>query len=914
MTIKLSKDKISVLATAFLLAVFLFLSPKVLAATFVDDTQAEFNAGTYSNTAWDTNHVELSSGQTSGTFTSQVFDGGTTANWSQLGWSETLTSVDKLIAVDVAADVWKSIDNAPTWSLVKDDYNSTDGNNATDLVIDGNKNVFILNNQAVWKSTDAGASWTKVSSDYNGAEGQNGVRIGQDGSNNLYISEADEDIWYSADSGANWTKKATNMNSGNGNAGGLVGVSSTLYLADAQSDIWKSTDSGANWTLVKDDYNGADGNGTGYMIASTAGNLYIVYNQAAWKSMDAGTSWTKITTDYNGSETQNAVVMAINSSGHLFIVEGDEDTWRSIDDGTNWVKQATNFNGGNGNIVGLGYIPVSTDLTFAARSGSANPPTDSFAGSLTDPTGGSPGVSSARYFQYRTIFSSEDGGVIPELASVTITYSLPDTTAPAAVSNLALSSPSNSAMTVSWTAPGDDGSTGTATSYDLRYSTSAITSGNFSSATQVSDEPTPSVAGTSQTMTVSGLSAVTTYYFAIKTSDEVPNTSSISNVVSLATTATPDTTAPAAVANLAASNASASTIDLAWTAPGDDASSGTATSYDIRYSTSNITTGNWASATQVSGEPTPQVAGTNQTLTVSGLSSGTTYYFAIKTSDEVPNESNLSNITSLATGAAEPAQPTNITIPNTGGGPSGGVQATTARFAGQAYPGSKIEVLRKDNINPQYTNIPLKFYEISPEGVFQVTLSALMQGEYFFALSAKDKDGRTTGTVPFSVNFISANSLVAEDIFLPPTVGLSKTVVSKGSDITVTGYSAPGSEIEIVFDSVNKAAVTSDKNGSYGLATSTTSLKLGEHNVKVRQKNQSGRYSDFSLTRVFRISQLASPKADFNGDDKVSIADWSIFLFRWAAKDPKLKQTVDLDGNGAVNIADLSIFLKLIKI
>ena len=46
----------------------------------------------------------------------------------------------------------------------------------------------------------------------------------------------------------------------------------------------------------------------------------------------------------------------------------------------------------------------------------------------------------------------------------------PDTTPPAAVSNLATSSPTTNSITLNWTAPGDDGSTGTATTYDIRYS------------------------------------------------------------------------------------------------------------------------------------------------------------------------------------------------------------------------------------------------------------------------------------------------------------------------------------------------------------------------------------------------------------------------------------------------------------
>ena len=45
---------------------------------------------------------------------------------------------------------------------------------------------------------------------------------------------------------------------------------------------------------------------------------------------------------------------------------------------------------------------------------------------------------------------------------------------------------------------------------------------------------------------------------------------------------------------------------------------------------SAINDSNWAVATQVTGEPAPAVAGTIQNMVVSGLSSSTTYYFAIE--------------------------------------------------------------------------------------------------------------------------------------------------------------------------------------------------------------------------------------------------------------------------------------------
>ena len=86
-----------------------------------------------------------------------------------------------------------------------------------------------------------------------------------------------------------------------------------------------------------------------------------------------------------------------------------------------------------------------------------------------------------------------------------------------------------------------------------------------------------------------------------------------------------------------------SSLRLTWTAPGDDGSTGTAAQYDIRDPTSPINESNWASATQVTGEPTPFPAGGGQDFVVTGLSPGTTYYFAIKTADEVPNWSVISN-------------------------------------------------------------------------------------------------------------------------------------------------------------------------------------------------------------------------------------------------------------------------------
>ncbi len=299
-----------------------------------------------------------------------------------------------------------------------------------------------------------------------------------------------------------------------------------------------------------------------------------------------------------------------------------------------------------------------TEANWASATQATGEPSPKAAGQSETFTVSGLSATTTYYFAVKTADEVPNWSAISNVASRATSA---ESTAPATVANLATSSSNESSVTLTWTAPGDDGTTGTATTYDIRYSTATITAANFNSATQVTGEPTPLVAGSSQTMTVTGLNSNTTYFFALKTADEVPNWSAISNVPSRATTA--ETTAPAAVANLATSSSTANSVTLTWTAPGDDGSTGTATTYDIRYSTSSITNGNFNSAAQATGEPTPLVAGQSQTFTVTGLNPSTTYYFALKTADEVPNWSAISNVPSRATGSetTAPAAVANLT-------------------------------------------------------------------------------------------------------------------------------------------------------------------------------------------------------------------------------------------------------------
>ena len=113
---------------------------------------------------------------------------------------------------------------------------------------------------------------------------------------------------------------------------------------------------------------------------------------------------------------------------------------------------------------------------------------------------------------------------------------------------------------------------------------------------------------------------------------------------------------------LAPARAGAESIVLRWTAPGDDGNVGRATAYEVRYSESPVsgtdTTSWWNAAVSAGTLPPPQSAGIRESFTVSGLDSGRTYHFGIRTADEVPNWSGYSNISVRAVGGSGSGLPT----------------------------------------------------------------------------------------------------------------------------------------------------------------------------------------------------------------------------------------------------------------
>ncbi len=111
-------------------------------------------------------------------------------------------------------------------------------------------------------------------------------------------------------------------------------------------------------------------------------------------------------------------------------------------------------------------------------------------------------------------------------------------------------------------------------------------------------------------------------------------------------------------------------ITLAWTAPGDDSLTGQATRYDVRRSLSPISTlADFLLATPVTGVQAPAISGSTESAVASGLTPGTTYWFALRTADEAGNLSGLSNIvfaSTLASTDVERPAPVSLALAGTG--------------------------------------------------------------------------------------------------------------------------------------------------------------------------------------------------------------------------------------------------------
>jgi len=131
------------------------------------------------------------------------------------------------------------------------------------------------------------------------------------------------------------------------------------------------------------------------------------------------------------------------------------------------------------------------------------------------------------YFAMKVFDSHGNESLLSNIAHGT---TLQETMPPSPVEDLEVSELATGQYLLSWTARGDDGVLGTATTYDVRYRRFGVISDeNWSSSTRVKNLPVPKAAGEREELVVDVPYPKTNYSFAIKTGDEVTNWSRLSD-------------------------------------------------------------------------------------------------------------------------------------------------------------------------------------------------------------------------------------------------------------------------------------------------------------------------------------------------------------------------------------------------
>lgn len=248
--------------------------------------------------------------------------------------------------------------------------------------------------------------------------------------------------------------------------------------------------------------------------------------------------------------------------------------------------------------------------------------------------------------------------------------------------------------------------------------------------------------------------------------------------------------------------------------------------------------------------------------------------------------------------------PTVGSIPQTGA-PPGNIPAageTRVVLKGKAYPLSIVQVLLDGK------KVGTAVADANAE--FQYTASNLTPGTATFGFWAMDPGG--TQSITSSVVFEVVQSAVTTvgNILLPPTISLSATRVPPGGLLTVSGYAVPASKVvtEILPGRGDGVRADASATGVWALQYDTGSLGVGFHTVKSYSEIGSSVKSGYGKLLNFFVGDQdpSGPStSDLNGDSRINLVDFSIFLLGWGTDNPRS----DFNGDGTTNLADFSIML-----
>lgn len=228
--------------------------------------------------------------------------------------------------------------------------------------------------------------------------------------------------------------------------------------------------------------------------------------------------------------------------------------------------------------------------------------------------------------------------------------------------------------------------------------------------------------------------------------------------------------------------------------------------------------------------------------------------------------------------------------------------ATKVVLRGKAYPNSTVNILLDGQT--------FGSVQADSNADFLYTNTAVTPGIATFSFSAVDGNGIPSLTDSVVFDVVQGAVTTVANIFLPPTISVSATQIAPGGLLTISGQSVPFANVTTQIDTQASSTLISpvDVSGTWALQLNTASIATGNHAVKAYFQLGTSTQSGFGRSVSFVVgsgSSGCSASPDLNGDKKVNLVDFSIFLTFWDTAGPQ----GDFNCDGKVNLADFSIML-----
>lgn len=244
-------------------------------------------------------------------------------------------------------------------------------------------------------------------------------------------------------------------------------------------------------------------------------------------------------------------------------------------------------------------------------------------------------------------------------------------------------------------------------------------------------------------------------------------------------------------------------------------------------------------------------------------------------------------------------------IPALPGGEPGTIPSATETkvvMRGKAYPNADVRVL----VDGQEFGTT----RADSNADFIYTTTDVTPGITTFGFSAKDSRGVDSLTTAFVFEVVQSAVTTIANVLVPPTISASATELPRGDFLTLQGQTVPSVNVlaDVFAGGKTSFSAESDATGLWALQIDTASLSEGFNTAKALFELSNESASGYGRSVGFFVGE-GSPtgvgSADVNGDGKVNLVDFSIFLISWGEADARY----DFNKDGTVNLGDFSIML-----